>query len=490
MGERPCGIIPAPKRMDVRPGPRAWPSRFEVVCECDVAAPLRERFESDLRAGGSGEPVKLRLCEGRASAGGYVLQFQEHQVVCSASDAAGFRHGLATLMQAAAEPRLPIGSIEDAPRLAVRGIHLNFESYRRMGVEVALRLIDAAGRFKLNAILVEYGPRFPFTAHVELCDPAALSRQDVERLRGAALERGIQIVPLQQCLAHLDYALGHAGLAHLRERPPKTGLMCPSHPESQALFRSLASDIMKLHPEEKWFHLGGDEARKIGECPRCRPIVERDGVGALYGQYVGEQARWLLEQGRRPIVWDDTLCAHPEALDHLPKETIIQYWDYIAVADPTPVLIPRMAHVDGAPRVVHDWRRRLGAWRKGLSDVQIEVMKAYSTAARLPGALGKRFMGEFGRYLGEGFPRWVRALPYLEYYQDRGFEVITSPTGMGNGDTRDGVPKFARFDANIHTHADRCIANGKALGIITTLWYNMPPEVLYQPLIRTAQCAW
>jgi hypothetical protein len=210
----------------------------------------------------------------------------------------------------------------------------------------------------------------------------------------------------------------------------------------------------------------------------------------LYGRHIGDAARWLLAQGLRPIVWDDTLCAFPSAFEYLPKDTLVAYWDYIAVADPTPVLIPRMAHVEGAPRVAHDWRWTLRSKRAGVCDVQAEVMRNYSHPTRLKAALGGKFMGEFGRYLGRGFPRWIRALPYLEYYQDRGHDVITSPTGMGNGDSRDGTPNFERFEHNIRTHASRCKSNGKALGMITTAWYNMPPELLYQPIIRTGQCSW
>ncbi|MFQ5424776.1 MAG: hypothetical protein ACE5F9_12455, partial [Phycisphaerae bacterium] len=68
--------------------------------------------------------------------------------------------------------------------------------------------------------------------------------------------------------------------------------------------------------------------------------------------------------------------------------------------------------------------------------------------------------------------------------------VITSPTGMGNGDTQQGVPNFARFERNIRTHAERCKANSRALGMITTAWYNVPPEMLYHGLVLTAQWAW
>ena len=386
---------------------------------------------------------------------------------------------------------MTIGEIEDAPGLSVRGFHLNFESYRRMDIDAALRLVEAAARFKLNSLLVEYGPRFPFSDQAQMRDGLTLSTDDIARLIRVGADEGIEIIPLQQSLAHLEYLLGQARYAHLRERDGRVNMLCPTHEESLPLIKSLMTEVMARHPESKYFHIGGDEARKIGECPRCRPLVKKDGVGPVYGRFMGELTRWVLEQGKRPIVWDDTFCAHPDALEHLPKETIIQYWDYIAVDDPTPVLIPRMSHAQhGGPRVCHDWSWSAPGKSKKLPDVQRDVMQNYSKAVRMKSALGKAYLAEFGKYLGDDFPKRVRALPYIEYYQDRGFDVITSPTGMGNGDMIDGTPNFARFEQNIATHGRRAKENGKALGVITTAWYNMPPELLYQPLARTAMCTW
>jgi hypothetical protein len=458
-----------------------------VICQSEAAAGLRERFESELTGHGP-QPATLRLVEGPSPAEGYELTFLDDELVVAAAGPAGFRHALETLRQLAPAGPWPRGRVSDWPQLGLRGFHLNFESYRRMGIPEAEGLLRAAARFKLNTVLVEYGPRFPFEDDLDCRSPDALSAADLGRLRGLAGELGLALIPLQQSIAHLDYLLAGGRHAGIRERQDRAGLLCPAHPDSMPLIRRLVDAVLALHPGSRYFHLGGDEARKIGGCPRCsgRP----GGPAGLYGRHMGELARWLLERGVRPIVWDDTLCAFPGAIDLLPKEVIIDYWDYIAVADPTPVLIPRMAHVGGAPRVAHDWRWHLSRQRGRLSDVQRGVMKSYSRGVRLPGALGRAYLDEFGRYLGESFPRWVRALPYLEYYQDRGHQVICSPTGMGNGDTLDGAPNFARFEANIATHARRCRENSRALGILTTAWYDMPVETLFQPLIRTAMSAW
>ncbi|MBE7505918.1 MAG: family 20 glycosylhydrolase [Planctomycetia bacterium] len=470
---------------------RPWPSRFQVEVQANVSDSLVKRFAE--APSGSGPEFPLLLtndCEPIAL-NGYMLCLEPGRVICAAASEAGLRYGLQSLRQLATEPNMPMGAVDDAPAMRVRGFHLNFESYRRMDMDAALRLVDAAARFKLNSLLVEYGPRFPFSDQPQMRDGLTLSPEEIARLTSAAAGEGIEVIPLQQSLAHLEYLLKHDCFAHLRERDGRVNMLCPTHEESLPLIKSLMSEVMALHPASRWFHLGGDEARKIGECPRCRPLVKKEGVGPVYGRFMGELARWVLAQGKRPIVWDDTFSAHPDALNHLPKETIIQYWDYIVVDDPTPVLIPRMSHAQyGGPRVCHDWSWIVPGRTKKLSDVQRGVMRNYSKAARLKSALGRAYMAEFGKYLGDDFPGLIRALPYVEYYQDRGFDVITSPTGMGNGDMKDGTPNFARFERNISTHGRRAKENGKTLGVITTAWYDMPPEILHQPLVQTAMSTW
>lgn len=490
MGDKPCPVIPAPKSLDLRPGDRPWPGAFDVQCRTPHADSAADLFRRPLSPRQGTMPLVLDSASIPSASGSCQITLTEHEIRCTAHAPDGFRYAFQTLRQLATEPDMPLGTIADHPSLAIRGFHLNFESYRRMDLAAALQLIETAAKFKLNTILVEYGPRFPFASCQDIVDAESLTPGQIASLTAAAEAHGIELIPLQQSLAHLEYLLRHDRFAHLRERPPKVNLLCPTHPESLPLIKSLMSEVLALHPRSKYFHIGGDEARKIGECPRCAPLEQREGVGQLYGRYIGELARWVLAQGRRPIVWDDTLCAHPDALAHLPREAVIQYWDYIAVANPTPVLIPRMAHASGGPRVAHDWHWSIPGRRRALSDLQRDVMASYSRPARLKSALGRAYLNEFGRYLGPGFPRRLRALPYLEYYQDNGFDVITSPTGMGNGEMTGGEPNFRRFEANIATHAARCIENRRALGIITTAWYNMPPELLVQPLIWTAMKSW
>ena len=498
----PCPIIPTPKIMALAPAARAWP-RLRVEAEGPGPSTHVARFTAladtvaQLYGGGDwpgGEatpaPLPLRLTDtDDRRPEGYTIDLGAAGIHVAAPDDAGFRHAATTLAALLARDRMPQGRIEDWPRLAIRGLHLNFQSYSRLDVDRALQVMETAVGLKLNTLLVEYGGRFPYAARAVPSAAGSLSRDDVRRLGEAAAAHGLRVIPLQQSMAHLEYLLGHPTFADLRESPERDNLICPSNPRSLDLIQTLVGDLIDAHPHSEWIHLGGDEARKIGQCPACATVVSGEGVGGVYGRFMGALARQALERGKRPILWDDTLCAHPDALPHLPNETIIAYWDYIAVSDPTPVVIPRMAHAQGGPRVAHHWAWLAPRRRRQISDVQADVMQAYSKPCNLKSALGDAYLREFGRYLGERFPTWLRALPYLEYYRDKGHDVLCCPTGMGNGDTLDGVPNYARFEENIRTHGDRATAGG-ALGMVTTHWYDLPPEVLVQSMIHTAQHGW
>jgi len=104
--------------------------------------------------------------------------------------------------------------------------------------------------------------------------------------------------------------------------------------------------------------------------------------------------------------------------------------------------------------------------------------------------LGPKYLSYFKKYLGAGFPKYMKAFPYIEFYQDSGFQVIAAPTAIGNGELWHGLPNFVRFVPNIQAFARRCIENGKVPGMITTAWYDYPPEILYLGLIATAKFTW
>jgi hypothetical protein len=219
----------------------------------------------------------------------------------------------------------------------------------------------------------------------------------------------------------------------------------------------------------------------------------QQGEGRLYVNYVNKVCRWVKQQGRIPVVWDDMLSAYAltaGTLERLDKEAVIMYWDYWAAGDKSPLLVPRPAYSRLAKiypakpyGIVRD-RKWDSVWKKlavdrdkfGLEGIfPIDMKKD----------LGEKFLKVFGKYLGPEFPKYVKSFPYLGYYRDKGFSVIGAPSALAGWNFN-----YDRSIANIAGFARRC-GQERTGGIMTTSWFsNHPPEILYAGLVTTAAFAW
>jgi hypothetical protein len=88
-------------------------------------------------------------------------------------------------------------------------------------------------------------------------------------------------------------------------------------------------DLVSIH-HSKHFHIGGDETRLLGANPdsteRARQL---GGRSALYLDYIGKVARFLISEGRIPLIWDDTFRKMTDdQVKWLPPETILTFWQY------------------------------------------------------------------------------------------------------------------------------------------------------------------
>ena len=429
----------------------------------------------------------VRLKQETMELGEYKIKIRPDCVEVVAGDELGAQYALYTLWQLSPDGWIPIGEISDGPMLKMRGFHVNFDSYRQMDFDEAAYVLQHAARMKLNTVLVEYSNRFPFVKHGRIQAPTALRREQVEQLVSLASENNLEIIPLQQSIAHLDYLLRHDAYAHLREEDVHRDQWCPLHPESFQVWTELVEEMLALHPGIRYLHVGGDEARRLGQCPKCREKVEKYGVSRLYIDYMNQVIAWLAERSITPIIWDDMLCAHPEALEDLDRRLVIMYWEYWTTGKSSPYFIARYDRA-GKPVTVCDERWK-SEWAHELTDLERSVMSRFARPVPLEESLGPKFLNLYGPYLGPEFPKRIKAYPYLEFYQDRGFKVITAPTTLGNGDNYHSLPNYWRFVPNIRTACERAAEAG-AEGVVTTAWYNYTPLMFHFGLAATAQFAW
>ena len=484
-------IIPMPKQMWLQDHRIRVDSHWGVINRSPVAG-LDQAVVRQFGVSGGGRERNF-IFEQKEGLGSeaYRVEIVADAVRVAAADCSGFHHALATLGQLRHGPELVAGSVEDWPRIPVRGIHFMFETFEQLDAAEALRLIDTAARFKLNTILMEFGDRFPFTKHAEIVSPNALTPDDIAAMVRRADEYGITIIPLLQSLGHLEYVLRHDRYRPLSEDPATRTQLCPIDPGSLNLWRELAEEVLAAFPACRMMHIGGDETWELGK-GRSRDACARLGKGRLYTDYVNPICAWLGERKVTPILWDDMLCTHPESMASLDPRVWIMYWDYWTTCDPSPLIVARsQADRDGLPVdrcLMYDQHWGMGGGA-GLSDVTRATLKAFGRPVDLTRSLDATFLNEFGSCLGDGMPRQIRAFPYLEYYRDHGRQVFCGPTCSGNHSKWNDLPDFPRFGDNIKTFADRCIQAGTP-GLITTCWYNRVPEMLSHGMLLTSQFTW
>ncbi|MFC1713277.1 family 20 glycosylhydrolase [Candidatus Poribacteria bacterium] len=485
---RSSNIIPAPREISIQGGTITLDSNWGID-DRSGHPDIGQRCAEELGISKDKRKPNVKLLrEDGLKLEEYRLNIAREGVCITAASNNGFLHALRTIGQLRNGPLLPIGVVRDYPRLAMRGFHFMFESVRQLGAPEAAALINSAARLKLNTLLLEFGPRFPFQRHAAVRSPSALIGSELNQLLDLARSQGIQCIPLQQSLGHLNYLLRHDEYSHIREEEEVKAQMCPTNENSFRVFTELAEEVLSYFPDGRFMHIGADETRQLGVCPRCQEEEKRSGKGSLYVNYINKVCAWLIERGVKPILWDDILCRHPHILSELHQDACIMYWDYWTTQSPSPLIVARY-NPDDLPGVVAYDARWQSDWKSELSEVTASAMKNFARPVDLEKRLGGDFSRVFGSYLGDELPKYVRAFPYLEYYLESGRQVIGAPAGSANTSDWLSLPDYPRYTHNIKAFAERSLEAG-AEGIVTTAWYNFPYEALYPSLLATAQFAW
>ncbi|MCK4343057.1 MAG: family 20 glycosylhydrolase [Phycisphaerae bacterium] len=210
------------------------------------------------------------------------------------------------------------------------------QSPREDLLEEMLRRSAAAG---YNAVGFYLEHRFAYASAPWAAGPGCLTPEAVRRLvssigcsaANGTRTTGLRIIPFLNTLGHMEGFIRSEGGQWLAEGEAGFGgeQMCATRPECVGFVRDLVVDTLAAFDDE-WVHLGGDETRQLGQCPQCAERVARIGKGGLYGEHFGSLCRFVLERGRRPCLWGDMLLQHPDALDAIPRETVIFDWQYFS----------------------------------------------------------------------------------------------------------------------------------------------------------------
>jgi len=221
------------------------------------------------------------------------------------------------------------------PVIPKRGVHLDLKGLPPTAERfVELLGLIAAARF--NVVLVEWEDSFPWTVDERFRSPTAYSAEDIALFRETAAGLGLELIPLVQCLGHMETPLSVPGYEHLRELPDNQSGLDPLAEGARELIQAMVDDVLRLMPDARHFHLGGDEARTFGKNPDTQAYIEKHGKGALYLHHVEPILDTLNQRGIRPILWHDMMIDwESDALTALAAKCDLMTWGYRGHPDTT-----------------------------------------------------------------------------------------------------------------------------------------------------------
>ena len=211
----------------------------------------------------------------------------------------------------------------------ITGIHLDLK-YLMPNKAYLLEWVRRLPEWGLNAVLIEYEDMFPYEKYPFLCGKDAFTPDELREFLATARAAGVTCIPLVQSLSHLEFALSHEELAHLREAPDIPTQLCPSKEESVEFVRDLMAEVIEYHREDPYFHCGGDETWHLGTCEACADWMAGAGPIQMWADHQRKIIHPIRDAGKRPILWDDIFWKDFDAIEEaaLPEEVILHAWNY------------------------------------------------------------------------------------------------------------------------------------------------------------------
>ncbi|XP_075375172.1 hexosaminidase D isoform X4 [Mycteria americana] len=185
--------------------------------------------------------------------------------------------------------------------------------------------------------------------------PRARSQKQsrAERQHAAGMEASMEAGGPRRRLVHLDlkgapprasylaeFVLKHKEFAHLREVKAFPNALNPHKEESRALVKAMVDQVMALHEDLKWFHIGCDEVYYLGEGEESKQwLQQQDNTPEkLCLSHIKAVASCVTSSYPTvtPIVWDDMLRGISEetlAESGVPQLVQPMIWDYAADLD-------------------------------------------------------------------------------------------------------------------------------------------------------------
>ncbi len=283
------------------------------------------------------------VCDETLGDEGYVLVIRPAQIVVAANASTGVFYGVQTLRQicrtAAANGAIPALTIRDWPHLPIRIIQDDISRGPIPTMDFFREEIRRFAELKFNKLTYYIENVVRTEKHGFFSPPGALTPAEIRELSAYAAQYHIELVGAFQSFGHFERILAYPQYEHLGEQGT---MLSPAQEESYQLLGEVYAELAPLFPSP-FFHVLCDETWALGR-GASEKMVQEQGAAAVYAGHIRRIRDLLAPLGKRPLVTADVALKYPEILDLLPKDVILEPWDYSPRESFADMLEPIRAH--------------------------------------------------------------------------------------------------------------------------------------------------
>ncbi len=306
---------------------------------------------------------------------GYALAAEGSTLYDIAASDAGVFYGAQTIKQlirgTGADATLTTATVRDWPAMRYRGLSDDLSRGPVPTLAFQKHQVRVLSEYKVNI----YSPYFENTLvygsnPLAAAPGGAMSKADVEALVQYAKKYHVDIVPEQEAFGHLHHTLEYEVYSPLAETPHGS-VLAPGQAGSLPLIQSWFTEIAKIFPGP-FIHIGADETFDLGK-GQTKPRVEKEGLGAVYIQFLRQIYSVLAPLHKKILFWGDIAMNSPELVKTLPKDMIAVAWVYNPQPDGYDKWL--MPYVNAGMETwvapgINNWRRVYPDFNAGFDNIQ------------------------------------------------------------------------------------------------------------------------